>query len=129
MVGCEFERVSDSGDNSPTVHLRLRRNPVCWVMVCSAVVGVALMMLGCARTSSDEFAGEWVIASLLCNERELEGAKGNTVTIDQEWNTLTFVQTMDGREMPERWHYSVNQAIWRLEPPPPCPAPERQYTW
>ena len=58
MVDCVFERASDSGCSSPTVHLRLRRSPVCSVTVCLAVVGVVLVLLGCARTSSNEPAGQ-----------------------------------------------------------------------
>jgi hypothetical protein len=58
MVDCEFERVSDSGCGSPTVHSRLRRNPACWVTVCLAVVGVVLILVGCARNFSNEPPGK-----------------------------------------------------------------------
>ncbi len=58
MVDCEFERVSDSGCGSPTVHSRLRRNPACWVTVCLAVVGVVSILVGCARNFSNEPPGQ-----------------------------------------------------------------------
>lgn len=58
IVACGFERISNSGYSSPTVHLGLRRNTACWVTVCLAVIGVVLMLLGCARTSSNEPLGQ-----------------------------------------------------------------------
>ena len=58
MVACEFERVTNSGYSSPIVHLRLQRNPACWVVVCMAVVGGVLTWPGCARISSNEPPGQ-----------------------------------------------------------------------
>ena len=59
MFDCESERVSESGCGSRAVPLR-RRDPACRIAVCLAVASVVLMLLGCARTSSNEPPGQSV---------------------------------------------------------------------
>ncbi len=58
MVACELERVRHSGYSSPTVRLRQRRKPACWITVCLAVVGAVSTLLGCGRISSNEPPGQ-----------------------------------------------------------------------
>ena len=58
MVDCELERVRNSGYSSPTVRLRLRRKPACWITVCLALVGVVFMLFGCAPVPSNVPPGQ-----------------------------------------------------------------------